>query len=165
GGDACLAADGETRQLSETESDDCNTDECPISGGWSEWSEFGSCSNTCGGGTKTRSRSCDNPAPDHGGDTCLAADGETRQLSETESDDCNTDECPIDGAWSDWSAFGSCTNTCGGGTKTRSRLCDNPAPDHGGDACLAADGETRQLSETESDDCNTDECPINGGWS
>merc|ERR1740130_1163798 len=37
----------------------------PTHGGWSQW---GTCSSTCGGGTKTRT--CTNPAPANGGSSC-----------------------------------------------------------------------------------------------
>ena len=53
-----------------------------VSGG--EWS---SCSETCGNGTKSRHRLCNNPAPDNGGLDCI---GEAVQL--TICDD--VDDCP-----------------------------------------------------------------------
>lgn len=52
-------------------------------GDWSDWSV---CSTTCGGGTKTRSRSCDTPIPEGEGLTCLG-------LS-VESETCNINDCP-----------------------------------------------------------------------
>ena len=59
---------------------------------------------------------------------------------------------PIDGGWSAW---GSCSVTCGGGTQTRT--CDNPAPANGGSNCSGASSQA----------CNTGACavPVNGGWS
>lgn len=37
------------------------------------------------------------------------------------------EEC-IDGGYSEWLEFGSCTQNCGSGIQTRKRLCDNPKP-------------------------------------
>ncbi|NXA73705.1 ATS14 metalloproteinase, partial [Thryothorus ludovicianus] len=55
-------------------------------GSWSTWSKFGSCSRTCGGGVRSRSRSCDNPAPAYGGRQCPGATYEYQV--------CNAEECP-----------------------------------------------------------------------
>jgi len=60
----------------------------PINGGWSSWSSWDSCSVSCGGGTQSRTRTCDNPAPQYGGSTCSG--------SSSESQACNTQSCSID---------------------------------------------------------------------
>ncbi|XP_069119936.1 uncharacterized protein [Argopecten irradians] len=64
----------------------CNENECPIDGGWSEWIDFGPCSVTCGQGYRIRTRTCDNPSPQHGGRDC---DGEGRDVQL-----CSTEGCP-----------------------------------------------------------------------
>ena len=56
----------------------------PVHGGWSVWGPWSECSASCGyGGTILRTRACDDPAPLHGGQTCLG--------SEEETEDCDTD--------------------------------------------------------------------------
>ena len=57
----------------------------------------------------------------------------------------------VDGEWSDYKAWSECTADCGGGTKTRTRTCTNPAPAYGGADCV---GEA-----TDSQSCNTHPCP------
>uniref|UniRef100_A0A8C7LAM7 ADAM metallopeptidase with thrombospondin type 1 motif, 2a n=1 Tax=Oncorhynchus kisutch TaxID=8019 RepID=A0A8C7LAM7_ONCKI len=54
-------------------------------GAWGQWSNFGSCSRTCGGGVRFRTRQCDNPIPANGGRTCYGNSYEF-QL-------CNLEEC------------------------------------------------------------------------
>ena len=59
-----------------------------VNGGYSDFGAWSDCSVTCGEGTQTRSRSCTNPAPAHGGDDCTGlGDAE-------ESQSCNVAECP-----------------------------------------------------------------------
>lgn len=41
-----------------------------VDGGFTQWTSFGECSKTCGIGSKTRTRSCTNPSPKHGGEEC-----------------------------------------------------------------------------------------------
>ncbi|ELW70942.1 A disintegrin and metalloproteinase with thrombospondin motifs 14 [Tupaia chinensis] len=55
-------------------------------GGWSSWTKFGSCSRSCGGGVRSRSRSCDNPPPAYGGRMCSGAMFEYQV--------CNSEDCP-----------------------------------------------------------------------
>ena len=46
-----------------------------VDGQWGSWSSWGSCSETCGkSGIRTRSRSCNNPSPQYGGETCNTLD-------------------------------------------------------------------------------------------
>ncbi len=60
---------------------------------------------------------------------------------------------PVDGVWSAWS---TCSATCGSGTQMRT--CTTPAPANGGADCFGASQQS----------CNTQSCPvapIAGGWS
>ena len=49
-------------------------------GGYSNWSNFGPCSKTCGGGIQRRSRNCTMPVPQNGGKSCtvLGPSSETK---------------------------------------------------------------------------------------
>ncbi|XP_060551153.1 uncharacterized protein LOC132712741 [Ruditapes philippinarum] len=55
-----------------TEDELCNTRSCAVDGGWSEWSQWGICSATCGNvGLQNRIRSCTNPTPRNAGQHCI----------------------------------------------------------------------------------------------
>ncbi|XP_063690949.1 coadhesin-like [Bolinopsis microptera] len=132
-----------------TETQDCNTQSCPVDGGWSDYEEWSDCSKECGTGSQSRTRTCTNPAPAHGGTECV---GEN-----TETQDCNTQSCPVDGGWSDYEEWSDCSKECGTGSQSRTRTCTNPAPAHGGTECVGENTETQY--------CNTESCPVDGGWS
>lgn len=65
-----------------------------VHGNWGEWSNFTDCNVKCGGGEQTRTRSCDNPASQHGGDECLlSGDSGNRDKEEKETKECNMQKC------------------------------------------------------------------------
>lgn len=57
-----------------------------VDGNWGSWGSYGACSVTCASGTKSRSRSCNNPAPAGGGSNCVG--------SSTSSATCTLSACP-----------------------------------------------------------------------
>ena len=57
----------------------------------------------------------------------------------------------VNGGWNDWGGYGSCTVTCGNGTSTRSRTCNNPTPSAGGKVCEGKQTDTRV--------CKLNTCP------
>jgi len=82
-----------------------------VDGVWSDWSTWGECSVSCGGGTQTQTRTCTNPSPYCAGADC---DGFSSQ-----NQSCNTQTCDAGcqpGTYYSWS--GTCTDFCSamGGT-------------------------------------------------
>ena len=59
----------------------------------------------------------------------------------------------VDGGWSDWGNWNSCTVTCNNGVHTRTRTCNNPRPSPGGKEC--------QGRYTDTQICNFNTCPGN----
>lgn len=102
---------------------------------------------TCGvGGDRYRFRG--KLGPNHGGTTCVGLG--------YEKSTCNDFRCPISCKVSAWSAWGTCTKTCGaGGTQTRERLRDPPAQ-YGGKEC------DKELLQNVT--CNKKLCKINCAW-
>jgi len=134
GGTSCSGSGHETRP--------CNHGTCAVNGAWGAWGSYGSCSKTCGGGVQTRSRYCNNPAPSNGGASCPGLGHQNNP--------CNAQGCPVNGGWGRWGSYGRCSKSCGYGTRTRSRSCNNPAPANGGSSCSG--------SSTESQRCRDREC-------
>lgn len=73
-----------------------------------DWSDWSSCSSSCGGGQKKRARVIKSQ-PMYGGKQCPFA---------TQTAYCSQYPCPTDCAytWGDWTL---CTMTCGGGVTSR----------------------------------------------
>lgn len=144
GGGDCIGPD--------TEVIECNTGiNCPIHGKWSLWSKWSFCDAKCGTFMQSRVRFCDNPPAMYGGSPCMGPAKEERP--------CDTGiPCPIDGGWGLWTKWTKCSVNCGIGSTFRKRLCDNPAPQFGGQMCSGYD--------FEEGPCDTGViCPIDGAWS
>ena len=56
----------------------------------------------------------------------------------------------VDGVWGNFGTWTECSADCGGGDRIRTRYCDNPPPQHGGNDCTG--------SATESETCNELPC-------
>jgi hypothetical protein len=99
----------------------------PVDCKMSDWTQWGACSKTCGGGTQTRTRTVTTPAA-NGGVACPAL---------TDTSNCNVQPCPVDcvGSWSNW---GECDAKCGTGMRNRIYSVSRAA-EHGGQACPVPD--------------------------
>ncbi|XP_076315975.1 hemicentin-1-like [Tachypleus tridentatus] len=140
GGKGCIGPERETRM--------CELKPCPVDGTWGNWKEWGGCSATCGEGVRIRKRLCENPSPLYGGKDCVGSD--------TEEETCLVKKCPVNGMWGQWLAWNPCSLTCGNGVRSRTRICDSPAPIHDGLPCLGL--------EKEEETCQQKECEIHGVW-
>ncbi len=56
----------------------------------------------------------------------------------------------VNGDWTGYGSWSSCSVSCGGGTQTRSRSCTNPSASYGGTDCSG--------STSDSQSCNTGSC-------
>ncbi|XP_041634380.1 properdin [Cheilinus undulatus] len=130
---------------------------CPVDGLWTGWSNWGECSSSCirqgSVPTRTRQRTCSNPAPSSN-PRGVSCQGEDRQ-----TENCNhLPRCPVNGGWGAWSPYSACPVTCGVGAQVSVRRCENPPPQHGGQPCP---GEKRRTTI-----CHTNiHCPVDGVWS
>ena len=89
-------------------------------GPWSPWSD---CPVTCGGGRRNRERECGLGGQSGGGSASSSSSSSSDNPCFAvlfESEDCNSDKCPVFGAWSEWT---ECSKTCGAGDQYRDRQC------------------------------------------
>ncbi|XP_059813622.1 properdin-like isoform X2 [Hypanus sabinus] len=133
---------------------------CPVPGNWGSWVTTGPCPVSCGIAKVIYRRSCDKPAPRHGGAYCSGSD--------TTHGVCNTHvHCPDGkGFWTDWGDWGLCNPACGeGSVQSRRRICKPTYPpyaDHRGEVekvsvvfsgepryyCEQLDGQEREVVQT-----------------
>ena len=100
-----------------------NSHPCPCV--WEEWSNWGLCSATCGGGVSTRSRAVEKEAV-NGGQQC--------EGSSEDEEHCHQEPCPIDCKWGEWSAWSECDAEYGDGNRHSQRMHLVPAM-FGGQEC------------------------------
>ncbi|XP_041373593.1 uncharacterized protein LOC121386672 [Gigantopelta aegis] len=147
---------------------------------WGPWSDFDTCTKTCGNGTKTRTkhRACKRTTTDLG-DVCI-------KNRDTESVACNSEPCTtsvtgsqkvgeknthyesivtgdhVDGNWGTWGTrtYGNCSTSCGSGERkyTRQRVCNNPKPSGFGKDCVGESVQNGNVS------CEIQPCPVDGQW-
>ncbi|XP_058450901.1 hemicentin-1-like [Malaya genurostris] len=137
GGKACIGEEHEVEV--------CSVKFCSTNGGWTPWTKWSPCSETCGFGRSLRWRSCTNPAPRNGGLPCKG--------SESEIMICKERECIVDGGWSEWGPWSKCSKTCGVGLRHRKRSCTNPEPKTGGRSC---EGENIEIEKCSGKSCRND---------
>lgn len=128
----------------------CNAQACTSDYNWliGEW---GTCSATCGGGTRSRSVLCKFT------DGTTAADNRCPTPKPATQEVCNSEPCTNVYNWrtTDWSA---CSKTCGSGTQTRIVYCANQS---GATADASLCTGTRPPSEQV---CNTQACTATYSW-
>ncbi|KFD49879.1 hypothetical protein M513_09208, partial [Trichuris suis] len=100
----------------------CLAETCdPVDGGWALWSEWSSCTASCGG-KKLRFRLCSDPLPANGGSHCA---GEAVSVENCPSL-CKEEQEMASGSWADWSEWSQCYGTvCGRRKRQRTRHCDS----------------------------------------
>eukprot|EP00928_Gymnodinium_smaydae_P039824 TRINITY_DN27124_c0_g2_i1.p1 TRINITY_DN27124_c0_g2~~TRINITY_DN27124_c0_g2_i1.p1 ORF type:complete len:4551 (-),score=367.55 TRINITY_DN27124_c0_g2_i1:202-13791(-) len=124
----------------------CNTQSCATPCELGDWSEWSTCTSSCGGkGTRYRTKEVAKPAV-NGGKTCRIP---------KEYEMCGQDPCPRHCSLGPWAGWSGCSKSCGVGADTRSRTIE-VASLFGGKGCGTIPFETR--------DCNTMPCPVDCVW-
>ncbi|XP_070579556.1 uncharacterized protein [Ptychodera flava] len=70
--------------------------------------------------------------------------------------------CPLDGGWSEWGLWSTCSSGCGEGRANRRRYCNNPTPMNGGALCKGPLLEDKKCFD---DRCRNTVGPLLTPWS
>ncbi|GAA6107134.1 SCO-spondin isoform X2 [Tachysurus ichikawai] len=70
---------------------------------------------------------------------------------------CTQVECNVDGGWTDWTPWSTCSVSCGTGLQSHYRFCSSPERAGAGLPCLGPDRQDQVCVQTA--------CSRNGGWS
>jgi len=138
-----LQCEGETREQRACQS----AVPCPVHCRISNWVAWSECSESCGRGLKSRTRTVLD-WPMFGGTPCVGL--MKQQLV------CNDIPCPDDCMWGAWGGWEACTKSCDGGSRTRSREIARQAV-AGGRPCGCCAEETVS--------CGEQACPVDCRWS
>ncbi|PFH38439.1 microneme protein MIC2 [Besnoitia besnoiti] len=135
----------------------------------SEWSEWSTCTATCGPGTRERRRKqlaepVEGSAPCP---TCSPLKGKTcEELGGLRlSEGCNLLECPVDagcGEWGEWTAWAA---SCGHAIRSRKRVGYNTPPPRG--TGVLCEQKQPPVPSEESEEKDFGPCPVNqvpGDW-
>ncbi|KAI1291697.1 Semaphorin-5A [Halotydeus destructor] len=121
---------------------------------WSPWSSWAKCK---------QNRKSDS-------ETCLCRWRQCSGLGCVNTHEQEVSNCTTHGGWSAWTPWSTCSPSCGKASKTRTRMCSNPAPAFGGRQCAGNPRETHRCPELP---CLTTESPARmihshslwSGWS
>jgi len=120
----------------------CNQIRCPVDCVLSDYEEYSKCTQVCGGGVKSRTRTME-VQQKNGGKQC-------DQLTQTIP--CNSGSCDRDCTLTEWSPFTPCTQACDGGT--HDQVKDIIVPKRADGVCATEDAPTRFFEKS----CNTQPC-------
>ena len=116
---------------------------------WGEWQQWTTCSKHCGGGQRSRRRTCISSSSPQGKNDC----GDSVSL---QTEKCNTEPCTVNGLLSTWSSWTNCPPGVYA-ERSRTRKCINPFAETDYDVtCPGGQLEQREMCYGK---------PVNGGWS
>lgn len=129
----------------------CGTEPCPQDCEVSNWSEWSGCSQSCGGGVRTRNRQVEKEPQNT-----------NRRCPETvNTQTCNSGSCDVECELSEWTPWSSCSRSCKygpdapAGQQHQTRGVRTPGT---GDGACPPQDDTKRFKTQE---CGADLCPAN----